>query len=331
MTAATRGQHYIPRLLLRGFSSRRAGDECYTWMFRRATKPFETNIVNVGKERDFHGDPRTSTLEGVIAERESRYARLVASLREGIIDDLELLVEFVGSLALRTKNTREQLARMGASAVDYSEKFLTTPAGKRHLECELLEQVVNEPAVRRALMMLPPRQRKLMKRMITAKIRSGDWQNQSGGFFQALRTQVDIPAIVVNAQRKALLQDGAPPARVQSLRSFNWSVVIVSEPLILGDIAAIAFTASLGYHSAARLEEDTNAVLLPVASHALVIGTRAHRAFALPATAEINAASAEVSTEFFVSHVADDRAVALQTLIGTKPIFTEEEMDTTFS
>jgi hypothetical protein len=48
-------QHIFPRFLLKGFASRVAGREVFAWVYRKEAKVFETNIINIGVEKNFYG------------------------------------------------------------------------------------------------------------------------------------------------------------------------------------------------------------------------------------------------------------------------------------
>ncbi|GAC1446583.1 MAG: hypothetical protein NVSMB56_06650 [Pyrinomonadaceae bacterium] len=41
----------IFRFLLKGFASRVDGDEAFTWVYRKNSKPFEANTKNINVER----------------------------------------------------------------------------------------------------------------------------------------------------------------------------------------------------------------------------------------------------------------------------------------
>jgi hypothetical protein len=78
--APARGQHHVPQFLLRGFRSRTKRDQSYSYLFRRGAAPHETNVKNIGKRRDFYGNPAHSNLEEAFSERESSYAALVSRI-----------------------------------------------------------------------------------------------------------------------------------------------------------------------------------------------------------------------------------------------------------
>src|SRR5262249_26180234 len=105
---ATKRQHFLPRLLQAGFASRSTGQQAYVWSFRREADPIDTNIVNVGTDRSFHG---RGELEDKISGDEREYAKLIAELREGGFPtgSETLAAELVTHLLVRTKNFRDGL------------------------------------------------------------------------------------------------------------------------------------------------------------------------------------------------------------------------------
>jgi hypothetical protein len=110
---ATRGQHYLPKFLLKGFASRTKEKKAWVYCFRRDAVGKEVSVRDVGKETDFHGNPRDGDLENRMAVVESVFGLHVASWREReflLESDEELVSQFVGHLIVRTKSIREAFA-----------------------------------------------------------------------------------------------------------------------------------------------------------------------------------------------------------------------------
>jgi hypothetical protein len=47
--------HYLPQLLLKGFSFRQKGNNFYVHVYRKGCLPFQSTTRGVGTERDFYG------------------------------------------------------------------------------------------------------------------------------------------------------------------------------------------------------------------------------------------------------------------------------------
>lgn len=67
---ATR-QHYLPRFLLRGFSSRENKGNQYVWVHTGSRRSYETNIENVGVEAGFYDLDGDCSVDGYITKSES--------------------------------------------------------------------------------------------------------------------------------------------------------------------------------------------------------------------------------------------------------------------
>lgn len=104
---SARRQHFIPRLLLKGFAER-VSQEFYTYEFRRKTKPQKKNIRKIGFANKFYGD---AGLEEQLADRESNYAVLLDNVRRDNIDESnnQLINELISNLFVRTHNLRQGL------------------------------------------------------------------------------------------------------------------------------------------------------------------------------------------------------------------------------
>ena len=79
---AGRGHHTLPRFLQKGFaSSGTRGDQVRTWVYRKGKPGFETNIVNVGKVRDFYGKEAELNADEAITDLEGEYASIINEMR----------------------------------------------------------------------------------------------------------------------------------------------------------------------------------------------------------------------------------------------------------
>lgn len=118
-----RRQHFIPRLLLRGFASRIDGDTVFVYQFRAGATPREVSIVDVGVAQDFYG---SGDLEDKLRAQESLFGPLVRRLAEGEIgpSDRDLIDQLVTNLIVRTRNARDGLGElMDAMASAFERVF----------------------------------------------------------------------------------------------------------------------------------------------------------------------------------------------------------------
>jgi len=282
--------------------------------------------MNVGQERDFHGEPGETDLEQRVADREARYGPLVVGLRTGVIENRALLIEFAASLSIRTKSLRTQLTTAGEVAIDRIQEFVHTRTGKRRMNNKVLKMAAQNPNLQAALRRLPARKRKMVWNMIEKKVRSGDWENIADPFLQEVRETANVAERVIKAQRDALAQSAAPLPRVTALEELEWTTQAVEKDLILGDAVVVGISTSLGYHHGARAEKDLQSLFLPVSPRMLVVGRRTP-GIHVPSVDELNEATASVSSEFFVAGQDDPCFEELRRGIGSKVFFGAAEMD----
>ena len=110
---AGRRQHTIPRFILKGFQSRLNGDEVFVWLYRRGSKAVETNIKNVGTDRDFYGKPGQGTLDDQITGLEESYSTMLDMLRSqtksGPVCDAQGIPNLIAHLSTRTRFLRQSM------------------------------------------------------------------------------------------------------------------------------------------------------------------------------------------------------------------------------
>jgi hypothetical protein len=118
-------QHILPQFLVKGFSSRSAHSNHFVWVYRKGQAPFESNIINVGVEKNFYSED-DSTIDEKITDAERGYAELLNELRRIKKSELinkEMLPYFIAHLEIRTRNVRESLIEIS----DLSKPLKNTP------------------------------------------------------------------------------------------------------------------------------------------------------------------------------------------------------------
>lgn len=176
-----RGQHFIPRFLQAGFNSRPGEKRPRAWLYRKeSTKPVETALTNIGKERDFYqatvGDSTLSADEAMTQAESARLSNLVYQLRNGkpgLASDSDCIAELFAHIQLRTKAawtftvaSMEQFGRLirvdaemqhilqeflGRAAVTHPDLFASVAAqavpgvDEQHIRRSLPEVLANAP------------------------------------------------------------------------------------------------------------------------------------------------------------------------------------------
>lgn len=125
-------QHYVPKLLLRGFLSAPQEKEQVFVYDKHEDRLFLTNIANITAERGFYeiDDPNEhGTIESIFSELESNtkpaYEKLVDSEDLAALDDIQKtwLSFFVAFQHLRTRHIREIIQLLNDKVREHIEKL----------------------------------------------------------------------------------------------------------------------------------------------------------------------------------------------------------------
>jgi hypothetical protein len=324
---SSKRQHFIPRLLLKGFASRTKGDSAFVYLFRRGETPREVNVTNVAVSRYFYGGPGEGPVDAILTGREADYAALLDELRQQEVrpERKTLIEEFVTHLIVRTKNARDAVALLGDAAFDAIERELETPSRRASLRQRAQENLLARPDVREALAQLPRGKRRRAGKEMRRVLGRLDPREALASLRRELE-QHDLAGGVRAAQFKALSTLRQPRASTGLLASLEWSVVQDSRRgLILGDLGPLAlFGGQLGspLHGGSAVE----AMMLPISSECLLVGVPGGCRMPLDIEA-VNTASAEYSREFLVAAQNTERERAYHALIGRKALDRPEWMD----
>ena len=123
-------QHFLPRFLKKGFASRIKKQEIYSWVFSKGKRPYETNLRNVGLEKNFYGSEDEPTADRLITEAENKFSVVIEKLRtlpstQEINDPL--VPEFVAHLIIRTKHFRSSMNAGGQALAGILVENLQSP------------------------------------------------------------------------------------------------------------------------------------------------------------------------------------------------------------
>jgi hypothetical protein len=320
-------QHFIPRLLLRGFAHRTKGNSIFVFLLRKGVPPREVSIANVAVARYFYGAPGEGPVDAILTGRESDYGSLLQELRREEVkpERKRLIDEFVRHLMVRTKNARHTVAFLGEAALDAIERELETSSRRAGLRQCAADDLRARPEVRDTLARLPRGMRRRAEREIEKALSRLDPRKALVRLRQELEKH-DLSGAVRAAQLKALSTLGDSLASTGLFARFEWSVMEChGGTLILGDLGPLTVFGKqvrAPFHGGAAFE----AVLLPVSSQRLLIGAVPGS----PVSADvetINRASAAYSREFLVAAQNTDREQTYQALIGQKALDRPEWMD----
>jgi len=303
-------QHYIPRFLLKGFNSRFHKGQYFAYVYRKESKPFETNIINIGVSKGFYTQEGDNQADEIITSLETGFAKYIDELREFDTDQnipSNKISKFVAHLELRNRYIRESLLDLSGDIVSKSIDFF---AGGNDLKQLCRDEFKKDPSILEdKLKQIPQysqlnRQQKQLFLDQALKNAVELVDNLADVFIgQVLdRVKNDLPELVKETQLRALKQSGIPEPKVQFYEKLNWKVNLFDrDSLILGDcIMMIHVDAERAYKTLIEKKDEVLSVLFPISDRHLISGTILEENVVFDVD-ELNSFFAQCSTDFFVS------------------------------
>jgi len=330
-------QHYIPRFLLKGFSSRTTNQKAFVWYFRKGENPIEVSIRDIALEKSFYGETGKGSLDETITENEKDYSRVIAQVREeGYISqrNLDILTEFVFNLVVRTRNTRKGLTEVFGTFINMFSQNISNP----HTAARLLKNYRKENkkefrnqiriGVRKSLGYRNPKVEELaIWRMEENLEKIGSlgpiYSTMLNKYLSQLQQEGE------KAHKKALTrtyQREELSKRLAEYRRLIWSVKRF-EPnvFIFGDIGAVQFNfKTKEFHSSIFNKMNEGALLLSIAHDTLLVGISDDN-LTLPSPNDINTGIAELNMDFFVASSNGEREKAYSEIMGTRATLLDDK------
>lgn len=218
----TRRQHFIPRLLLKGFAER-ASQEFLSFEFRHGINPQRKNIRKIGFANKFYGD---TGLEEKMAIRESDYAALLDNLRKGQNNDSNkpLIDELISHLLMRTQNLRRGLEAFGNRTLGRLIQAFEEIEIGGEFHKGMTEKMKADPRLQGLANLVPPSKRQAFRRLLDQKTESPElWRETTKQMKQNL-SAIDLGKGARHAQLQALLSDAPYKTRIELMQPFRWTV-----------------------------------------------------------------------------------------------------------
>lgn len=314
-------QHYIPRLLLKGFASRIDGKKVFAYLVRKdeANKDgaIEVSTADIAVGKYFYGKEEENRLEPELAKRESVYGRMLDDLRSTRNDHAltdNLVPEFVVSMAIRTKNLRDSFRDSASYIVGQLNKYFSSDANLRRFilkNREAKEKIFESLAGK-----LSRRDKKaFMKNLPEILDRRGyELSRARNIFWQGMPDAVE--KMCKKGHIAAMLSNDVIPARLDSLSHLSWHLKAVEGNMVLGDICCLFEVNSKGtFRSLTCKSDKIMAVYLPISAGQIIVGMPDNHNRQVRVGA-INAASARSSMSFVVSSKPVERTNNLFKQIG---------------
>lgn len=327
---AGKRQHYIPRLLQRGFLADPDDEAERTWLHRHGISARLVGIRDIGvtdwfySRKSLNGQP---TLDDTITEYELDLAKSVKSLREaapGTTVAAHQAAETVVHLVLRAAHLRNLVSSGFSRLIGEVEAIFTDPVRLGNL-MGLTRPTLSETArkaIRDTASELVPAGIPLVfaERLLTFMLREFSDQLLTNAATSSAPLIIegfgDIAARVRDLHNAILARPVADNGWVVQLATLDWTVE-GAEDLILPD--AIALSRAAGERLSPLLFTsgvDAELVVMPVGLDRILVGRRNGAIFDL---AHFNADAAAASESFFIAARPMDDA-NLRAQIGSGPI-----------
>ncbi len=331
-------QHFIPQFLQEGFASRRTKDRTFTWVFRRGSSPFETNIVNVGVESQFYTEEDDRKVDDLITTAEDSFSMIVRNLRNGETSSLSgsEVPKLIAHFETRTRHIRQNFLELGNFAVSSvldkikDEDFFADWARKK---------IRNNP--------------EMIRSSLTRELKDQQLSQESLDLLTKFSMQYLVPRIIdLNKSKfselvdtlkpllmeklvqgaksghiKGLKQTSASEAKIQIFENLTYKVHVQrGDPLILGDsILVFHVDGPRSYKTFLEKEDKLKCVYIPLDSKHMLIGV--NKGF-IPELNDIQEITARCSLEYFISTDNSTQNQNLHEKIGIDAhLLTREEME----
>ena len=322
---AGKRQHFIPRFLLEGFASHTSGENVFTWVFRKGSCPFNTNIINVGVEGYFYTDGNDTQADDMITEAEETFSHMVQKLRKSppMTVSESQIPNLIAHFEIRTRHLRESFIHTGNYLVSRLLDFMEDEQSF----IEYLERTFrNDPSILKKAIIKELKKRGISKTMLKPALQVTNLLNPS--MMNRLRPMLrqvaanlrpDLLRTLSQAAKsghiRALKENVSPEARAQRFKDLDYQVVEFTQgSLILGDsIILFHVEGSKPFKTFLDKKDILNAVFLPLNSCKFLVGIREK-----PNISEqlLPGAIARCSLEYFVAEEESDKYRSLQEQIG---------------
>lgn len=327
-------QHYIPQVLLRGFS---LADTKFPpiAVYSRERGFYKTNTRDTAAENEFYSPvlPEGGTLDDEITTYEDELKGQLAKIKEapdGLVDS-ELAALVIVHLTLRNDHTRRFFGGAGEGVLSaVRDLFRKTENARammgfdRPFKDSMAKQEIRAEIKKRYPFLTPIHALEMEEKMIReAQQRFDEFYEKQKIEIEALTERMleSVPEMAEGAHKKALRGNLTPPElRVQVLKKLNWK--LVSGDFLLPDCVAVSFVGDDAFPYMLTHEDDMKFVFMPLSRELGLFGTVEE--FPLPSSSRLKEMSAACSADFFVSHSVED---ALKPLIATIGQRTAQRID----
>ena len=327
-------QHFLPRFLKKGFSSKIRKNEYFTWVFTKEGKPYEANLKNIGLENFFYGKPDESEIDEHITNQEDIYSKEINNLRAlnaNCYLDESFPSEFITHLIVRAKHLRESFQDVNTTIIDVVQRKLDTPQKCYQMLCniflnqpEVIEKSLSEELDKNLPPGFPQQMKKILVEYLKTFVPKVLPETAIKGFpvfNQGLSNMVkEMPNFAKEAHIKALSKAGIAPEKfIERFRGLDWSLIVThKQTFILGDIGpVIRYEPDLHFKPFLFAKGELAQVFLPISDSHIIVG-KSNNNLPIPDFGQINEASAALSQYYFISSENKETEHKLSQIIASK-------------
>ena len=329
---AGKRQHYVPRLLQRGFLHDPTDRAERTWLHRRNAQPRLVGIRDVGVEEHFYSHPSADgsrTLDDLITDLEGDLEgdlRVIRGVEVGRPVDAKVAARVVVHLVTRTAHIRALFAQVMTSFLDEAAARFTNPVRLRAIlgldrvkPSSIFREVLDETLDTAPLDQLGiPRELAGRMLLFMARENADLLLAQQAELIQPVfaRLAEDVSGRIRDAHKKALGDTPKDNAWIGELSTYEWRIERIAGA-ILSDSVALVFENNAGFVPfLLATQPAAEGVVLPLNQDRLLVGRRS--AGALVDLDRYNEGAAACSDNFFISAGRAD-GKQLVDLIGARP------------
>ncbi len=317
--------HFVPQFIQRGFASHISDGKVLTWVYRKAHSPFNTNIINVGVEKDFYTHEGSSQIDDVITEAEGRFGALLNTLRNSAAPRLENrkeIAQLIAHLETRSRNLRENFTDIGGMMMNQLIQFVSDP---NQLASLLDREITSRPDVLQKIV-FEELQKSGLPSELGLQLLARMKDQLPIVFSQDLKVLAEsldhvqkklpnaIKKIARAGQLRSLSQSIYPQKRVELYSELHYQLIDVTGPLPLGDsIVVFHVDGATEFRPFTQADDPLLAVILPITPTRLLCGSRS--GYILD-SGTIATKLVQCSIEYFIANVRSPEFEALQLRIG---------------